>query len=86
MGLEITTVLGFAAAVLTTSAFFPQVVQTWRTRSAKDLNLKMFLLLTVGIFLWLVYGIAIGEWPVIVANTVGLLSSLTMLVFKIRYG
>jgi MtN3 and saliva related transmembrane protein len=80
------TILGFSAAVLTTGSFFPQVVQTWRTRSAKDLNLFMFLMLTVGIGLWLLYGIFIGSWPVILANAVGVVNASVILSFKIRYG
>ena len=80
------TAVGFTAAVLTTFSFFPQVVQTWRTKSAKDLNLGMFLMLTVGIVCWLVYGILLGEWPIIAANTLGALNSSIILFFKLRYG
>ncbi|MHC4598562.1 MAG: SemiSWEET transporter [Planctomycetota bacterium] len=80
------TAVGFTAAALTTFSFLPQVIQTWRTKSAKDLNLGMFLMLTVGIMCWLVYGICLGEWPIIAANTVGTLASSIILFFKLRYG
>ncbi|MGH9811215.1 MAG: SemiSWEET transporter, partial [Terriglobia bacterium] len=50
------TAIGLLAAFCTTVAFLPQVIQTWRTRSTKDLSLPMFSIFTTGIFLWLVYG------------------------------
>ncbi|MHC4777411.1 MAG: SemiSWEET transporter [Planctomycetota bacterium] len=80
------TVLGLTAGGLTTISFLPQVLQTWKTKSAKDLNLSMFILLTVGISMWLVYGLYIGKLPVIAANVVGLFSASTILYFKLRYG
>lgn len=80
------TVLGFAAAVLTTGAFLPQAWKTFKTRSARDLSLNMFLMLNAGIALWLVYGICIGQWPVIIANAVGLANAALILGFKLRFG
>jgi MtN3 and saliva related transmembrane protein len=63
-------VLGSMAGMLTTIAFIPQVIQTWQTRSAKDLSLTMIFTFWVGVFLWLVYGIYIESIPVIMANGV----------------
>jgi MtN3 and saliva related transmembrane protein len=79
-------ILGLAAAVLTTGCLLPQVAQTWRTRSAKDLNLKMFLMMTAGIVLWLVFGILRSELSIIAANAAALLFSTTILFFKLRFG
>jgi MtN3 and saliva related transmembrane protein len=62
------------------------VIQTWRTRSTRDLSLPMFSVMTTGVFLWLVYGLAIADVPLIAANGVTFLLSGTILYFKLRYG
>jgi MtN3 and saliva related transmembrane protein len=79
------TILGLAAGFLTTTSFLPQVVKTWRTRSARDLSYGMILLFLSGISLWLVYGVQIRSLPIILANaaTIGLL--LLLFGMKIRY-
>ncbi len=78
--------IGLAAAFCTTVAFLPQVFRTWQTRSTKDLSLSMFLVMTAGVFLWLVYGLGIGDVPLIAANGTTLLLSGSILYFKLRYG
>lgn len=78
-------ILGLAAGMCTTISFLPQVIKTWKTRSAKDLSLGMFLLFCVGVVLWLVYGIMVMDIPVIAANFVTLLLSSTLLVFKLKF-
>jgi MtN3 and saliva related transmembrane protein len=80
------TAIGLLAALCTTIAFLPQVIQTWRTRSTKDLSLPMFAIFTAGIFLWLVYGAIIRDVPLIAANGVTFLLSGTILYFKLRHG
>jgi len=77
--------LGLLAGSLTTAAFLPQVLKTWRSRSAGDISLVMFVLFSLGVLLWIVYGFRVGALPVIVANTITLLLSLSILMFKIRY-
>lgn len=77
--------LGFAAAFCTTVAFVPQLVRVIRRRSAKDVSLPTFLLFSIGVFLWLLYGIDIGSRPVIASNGVTLLLSLSILILKLRY-
>lgn len=84
--MDSTTLLGFAAAFLTTLAFVPQAVLTWKTRRADGVSLGMYLIFTSGVALWLVYGILIGSWPVTAANFVTLLLALFILVMKIRAG
>lgn len=79
------TWIGIAAAILTTAAFAPQAIQAWRTRSTRDVSLTMFLLMVSGILLWLVYGILIGDLPLILANAVTLLLAGAILVAKIRF-
>ena len=77
-------VIGLVAAALTTFAFLPQVIQTWRSRSAAGLNFAMLLVLATGVFLWLVYGIGAGQLPVILANGATLVLVLILLGFKTR--
>ncbi len=80
------TFIGLAAAFCTTVSFLPQVVHTLRTRSTKDVSLRMYTLYTAGIFLWLVYGIVLRDLPLIASNSVTLLLSTSILVLKLRYG
>ena len=63
--------LGYTAAILATGAFVPQVVKTWRTRSAEDLSFLMLFLHIAGMLLWLAYGVMLGATPIVVANTRG---------------
>lgn len=79
------TWVGTIAATLTTTAFAPQAAKAWRSRSTADVSLAMFLMLTSGITLWLVYGLLIGNGPLIAANTVTLVLALAILAAKIRY-
>ncbi len=83
--MEAATTLGLVAGTLTTVAFFPQVIKTWRSRSAKDISLGMFSIFSAGVFLWLLYGIHIHAMPVIVSNAVTLVLALTILLFKLRF-
>jgi MtN3 and saliva related transmembrane protein len=76
-------VLGSVAGVLTTIAFIPQVIQTWKTRSAKDLSLGMILTFWVGVLLWLIYGLCIHAMPVIVANAATLVLEGSILWLKL---
>jgi MtN3 and saliva related transmembrane protein len=78
-------VLGFVAGVLTTAAFIPQVLKIWRTRSARDISLGMYVVFTSGVALWLVYGLALGSLPIIVANVCTLVLALAVLLMKLRY-
>lgn len=77
--------LGLVAGTLTTIAFVPQVVKTWRTRSTRDISLGMFATFGAGVALWLLYGIAIGSWPVMLANAVTFVLALLILFLKLRH-
>ena len=77
--------IGYLAATLTTVAFIPQVLRTWRLRSANGISLGMYVIFTIGIFLWLLYGVLLGAWPIIVANAVTLALTTSVLVRAIRY-
>ena len=78
-------ILGLAAGSLTTAAFLPQVIKTWKTRSAKDLSLGMFSLFCLGVVLWLIYGLMVNDLPVIAANFITLMLASTLLFFKLRW-
>jgi MtN3 and saliva related transmembrane protein len=77
--------IGLIAAVCTTISFVPQLIRIWRLRSAREISLTMFLVYSLGVFLWLFYGILIHSVPVILANAVSLVLSLAMLALKFRF-
>jgi MtN3 and saliva related transmembrane protein len=77
--------VGMGAAVLTTGAMLPQVLKVWRSKSARDLSLMMYLMFWVGVALWVVYGIAIGSAAVIGSNISALLMITVILYFKFHY-
>lgn len=85
MDRELIDVLGWIAGILTTIAFLPQLLKTWKSKSAKDVSLEMMVVFSIGVFLWLIYGFAIGAQPVIACNFVTLILSLLILILKIRY-
>lgn len=78
--------IGALAAMLTTAAFIPQAWMTWKKRHADGVSLGMYCIFTGGVALWLVYGLLIRAWPVIIANFVTLLLTLFILIMKIRFG
>jgi len=82
--MDIVNITGSLAGCLTTIAFIPQVVRTWKTRSAQDISLFMFLLFSCGVLLWLIYGIMLHALPIILANGITLALSTTILAMKVR--
>ena len=82
---NLTEMTGFVAAILTTFSFVPQVLHVWRTRSVADISLGMYSSYTFGIAIWLVYGVLIMSWPVILSNLVTLILASTVLAMKIRF-
>ncbi len=78
-------IIGYLAGALTTISFLPQVIQVWKTRSTKDLSIVMFLLFSLGLVFWLIYGISVMQLPIILANGFTLLMASIIIVFKIIY-
>jgi len=78
--------LGLVAGLLTTVAFVPQVIKTWRTRSANDFSLPMLVLFVAGVALWLAYGLLSGSRPVVFANAFTLALASFILVVKLKRG
>jgi len=81
-----TTLIGLVAATLTTISFLPQVIKSWKTRSAKDLSLGMFVTFCAGVLLWLIYGLLNRDLPIILSNAVTFVLALAILILKIRHG
>lgn len=81
----LTEVVGMIAGTMTTFAYFPQVIKTYKSRSAKDLSLGMISLLTFGVFLWTVYGLIIMKPAIILANMLTFLLSVALLHAKFRF-
>jgi MtN3 and saliva related transmembrane protein len=84
--MELIDFVGYIAATLTTAAFLPQVLKVWKSKSTKDLALPTLLSFTLGVAMWLVYGLLVKSTPVIIANAVTLVLNLVILRFKLKYG
>lgn len=81
---DLIDLIGYLAAVLTTLSFVPQVVKTWRSKSAGDLSLGMLAMFTLGVLLWVLYGFGLGLVPVIAANGVTLVLTTLLVVLTLR--
>ncbi len=75
--------IGYCAAFLTTIAFVPQALQSWRTKDLSGISLGMYSLFTAGVGLWLVYGLIIEKWPLILANALTFALALSILFLKL---
>ncbi len=85
MELDYVTTLGIFAGVLSTLAYLPQVIKTWKSKSAEDLSWSMLITLCCGITLWLIYGIIIHDFPIIIANIVTFSLAAIILALKLQY-
>ncbi|PPC83796.1 MAG: hypothetical protein CTY38_03550 [Methylotenera sp.] len=82
MILNITDLVGYLSAFLTTFAFVPQALQSWKTRDLSGVSLPMYSLFSLGVLGWLIYGILIVSWPIIVANSITLMLACVVLYLK----
>jgi len=80
------SLIGFLAGTICTISFLPQVIRILRTKNTKDLSLPTFLLFSLGISIWLIYGLLIKDMPVIAANAVTLILALTIVFLKMKHG
>lgn len=78
--------IGHIGSLLSSITFIPQVVQTWRSRSAADLNIWMLLIVWISTMIWIVYGTMKGLLPVILCNSIICLLSVLLIFFKFRFG
>jgi MtN3 and saliva related transmembrane protein len=76
--------IGIIAAILTTSAFIPQVYKIYKEKKAQGVSLTMYLIMFVGVLLWLVYGVLIGSIAIIIANSVTAILQLFVIIFKLK--
>jgi MtN3 and saliva related transmembrane protein len=79
-------ITGITAAICTTISIIPQVLKIIKLKETKDISLIMYIILTTGVFLWIMYGISIKDPIIITANTITFILSSTILVYKIKYG
>lgn len=83
--MTLTDLIGSCAAVLTTASFLPQAIHTFRTKDVRGISLGMYSAFTVGVAMWLVYGLLLEAWPVVMANLVTLVLASAILVMKLKF-
>ena len=77
-------IIGLSAAFLTTSAFVPQVYKIYKEKNADGISLTMYIILFIGVILWLIYGVLIGSLSIIIANGITALLQLSIIIFKLK--
>lgn len=79
------TLVGSVSAALTTAAFVPQVLRVWRLRDARDISLPTFLIFSVGLVGWVVYGLLVVSVPIVAANVITLGLALAIVGLKVKF-
>ncbi len=82
---DLTELIGYLAAVLTTGSFLPQALHTFKTKDVSGISLVMYSVFTTGVGLWLLYGVMLQEWPIVAANGVTISLASFILWMKVRY-
>ena len=83
--MSLTEIFGYCAAVLTTISFVPQAWHTFKTRDVRGISLGMYSVFTAGVACWLIYGLSLGAWPIVIANVVTLVLAGGILVMKLWF-
>ena len=83
--MQTTDLIGYLAASLTTLSFVPQAWMSWRTRDVRGISLGMYSVFTAGVAFWLAYGVLLGAWPIVLANSITLALAAAILLMKLRY-
>jgi MtN3 and saliva related transmembrane protein len=83
--MQASDIIGTLAATLTTASFMPQALHTFRTKDVRGISLLMYSVFTVGVALWLVYGLLLQAWPIVIANAITVSLASAILVMKLRY-
>ena len=78
--------IGYVAATLTTASFVPQAWHTFQTKDVQGISLALYSAFTLGVTLWLVYGVLLSAWPIVVANVITLTLAVAILAMKLSYG
>ena len=84
--MDFSAIIGFLGGTLTALATVPQFVKSWKTKETKDVSLGWCSLLSAGVFLWIIYGFMINDYPIVIANIITLIFVLGILLLKIKYG
>ncbi|MBI4991355.1 SemiSWEET transporter [Candidatus Gottesmanbacteria bacterium] len=84
--MNLTTIIGLLAAIISTVSFSPQVIKCWQTKRTKDISFPSYSLLAIGVFFWVVYGLFRQDIIVFIANLIILLSVVLILLAKLKYG
>ncbi len=79
-------IIGYIAGILIVISLIPQIAKSWKTKSTKDLSLPRYLIYVMGVVLWLIYGVALNNGPMIILNSVNLVLASSVVYLKIRYG
>ncbi len=83
--MDVVTIVGLSAALLSTASLFPQLVKIWRSKSTKDISMGMFAMFSIGVLLWFIYGVLLNNLPIIIANFFGFIQAAVILYYKIKY-
>ena len=83
--MQFVEILGYAAGAVTCLTFLPQVIKTWKDKSARDISLMTFVIAATNEIMWIVYGVLLNNWVIILTNAIVLSMSLIMLYFKLTY-
>jgi MtN3 and saliva related transmembrane protein len=78
-------ILGYSAGAITSLTFLPQVIKTWKVKSAKDISLLMFVIAAINEVMWIIYGALLDNWVIILTNIIVLSMALTMIWFKLKF-
>ena len=84
MNFDIVGIMGFIAGLLTTIAFLPQVIKVYRTKSTKDISLPMYVIFTIGVATWVVYGLMLNSMDVFIFNVITFILAIIILAYKLR--
>ena len=84
MNFDIVGIMGFIAGLLTTIAFLPQVIKVYRTKSTKDISLPMYVIFTIGVATWVVYGLMLNSMDVFIFNVITFILAIVILAYKLK--
>jgi Uncharacterized conserved protein len=80
------TILGYIAGTITTASFFPQLIKIYRNKKADEISITMYSIITLGMIMWIIYGVYLKSYPIIIANSISTLATLLIMIFSIKYG
>lgn len=84
--MQVEILVSAVAATLTTAAFVPQALHIIHHKETRAISLFMYISFAVGVALWLLFGVMIGNWPIIVSNAITLMLALAIIAMKLKYG